>query len=124
MQFTESLKKYQRFQLVFQNGRSYATKYLVMYVKKNGFAKNRLGIIVTKKVGNSVIRHRITRLVRESYRLHESVMEKGYDIVIVGKHKAGEICQLPGSYEALEGSFLQLCKYHHLLKFYFYHDDN
>jgi ribonuclease P protein component len=93
-----------------------------MYVKKNNIAKNRLGIVVSKKVGNSVVRHRITRLVRESYRLHESVLEKGYDIVIVGKHKAGEICQLTGSFIEIERSCLQLLKCHHLIKTFMYAD--
>ena len=49
-----------------------------MYVLKNQHMKNRLGISVSKKVGNSVVRHRITRLVRESYRLNE---EK-FDIIV------------------------------------------
>jgi ribonuclease P protein component len=122
MRFTESLKKYQRFQLVFQNGKSFANKYLVMYVKENGLAKNRLGIIVSKKVGNSVIRHRVTRLIKESYRLHESVLEKGFDLVIVSKVSAKNICCLPGSYEELESAFLHLVKHHHLIKMYIYHD--
>jgi ribonuclease P protein component len=93
-----------------------------MYVMKNNIAKNRLGIIVSKKVGNSVVRHRITRLIKESYRLHESVLEKGYDIVIVGKHKAGEICQMVGSFNEIERSCLQLLKCHHLIKTYLYVD--
>jgi ribonuclease P protein component len=87
-----------------------------MVVNKNDIAKNRLGIIVSKKVGNSVVRHRITRLIKESYRLNEQLIEKGYDIVIIGKYKAGEICQLPESFNEIENSFIQLINYHHLKK--------
>jgi ribonuclease P protein component len=87
-----------------------------MVVNKNDIAKNRLGIIVSKKVGNSVIRHRITRLIKESYRLHEHEIEKGYDIVIVGKVKASGICKLPGSFSEIENSFLKLLKYHQINK--------
>ena len=65
MQFSESLKKNHQFQFMFRNGKSYANKYLVMYVKENGLDKNRIGISVSKKVGNSVVRHRVTRLVEK-----------------------------------------------------------
>ena len=83
MLFSESLKKNEQFQFVYKNGKSYANKYLIMYVKKNGLEKNRIGISVNKKVGNSVVRHRLTRLVRESYRLNEEAFLEGYDIVVV-----------------------------------------
>ena len=64
MQFSESLKKNYDFQNVYKTGKSYANKYLVMYVVENHSEKNRLGISVSKKVGNSVVRHRVTRLIR------------------------------------------------------------
>ncbi len=62
MQRSESLKKNQDFQKVYRNGTSKGNRYLVMYVLKNQYMKNRLGISVSKKVGNSVVRHRLTRL--------------------------------------------------------------
>ena len=71
MRFSESLKKNRDFQTVYNKGKSLANSYLVMYVMDNGLEKNRLGISVSKKVGNSVVRHRLTRLIRESYRLSE-----------------------------------------------------
>ena len=77
MVFSESLKKNYDFQYVYRNGKSYANKYLVMYVLKNNTQRNRLGISASKKVGNSVVRHRFARLVRESYRLHENIFNSG-----------------------------------------------
>lgn len=85
MQRTESLKKNHDFQKVYKNGTSKGNRYLVMYVLKNQYMKNRLGISVSKKVGNSVVRHRITRLIRESYRLHEMEFEEGLDIIVVAR---------------------------------------
>ena len=41
-----------------------------MYVLENNSDENRFGITVSKKVGNSVVRHRVTRLIRESIRLN------------------------------------------------------
>ena len=115
MQFSESLKKNHQFQFVFRNGKSYANKYLVMYVKENGLSKNHIGISVSKKVGNSVVRHRVTRLVRESYRLHESIFNSGLDIVIVARSNAATV----GYYE-VESALLHLGKLHKIIKVYFY----
>ena len=85
MKFSESLKKNKDFQNVYKKGRSLANSCLVMYVLKNGQDKNRLGISVSKKVGNSVVRHHLTRLVRECYRLSEEHFRCGYDIVVIGR---------------------------------------
>lgn len=103
MLFSEALKKNRDFKKVYENGRSRANKYLIMYVMANGTEKNRLGISVSKKVGNSVVRHRLTRLIRESYRLNESVFARGLDIVIVVRVSAKEI----GFHEA-ESALLHL----------------
>ena len=80
-----SLKKNDDFKNVYKKGKSYANRFLVMYVLENKTDQNRLGISVSKKVGNSVVRHRVTRLVRESYRLHENIFNSGLDIVVVGR---------------------------------------
>ena len=76
MKYSESLKKNKDFQYIYRKGKSYANKYLVMYVLENGTSQNRLGISVSKKVGNSIVRHRLTRLIRESYRLQEEQKEE------------------------------------------------
>ncbi|WP_058486398.1 ribonuclease P protein component [Defluviitalea phaphyphila] len=85
MKYTESLKKNYQFRNVYNKGNSIANRFLVMYKLKNGKDKNRLGISVSKKVGNSVVRNRITRLIRESYRLKEEEIKKGWDIVIIAR---------------------------------------
>ena len=88
MKFSESLKKNKDFQVVYRNGKSYANKHLVMYVIENGLERNRIGISASKKVGNSVIRHHLTRLIRESYRLHEDMFNNGLDIVVIARGTA------------------------------------
>ena len=109
MKFSESLKSNSDFRRVYRGGKSYANKYLVMYVLENGTDQNRLGISVSKKVGNSVVRHRITRLVRESYRLHENIFNSGLDIVVVVRNSASHI-----SYHEMESALLHLAKLHHI----------
>ena len=103
MKFSDSLKKNRDFQNVYKKGKSYANRYFVMYVLKNETDKNRLGISVSKKVGNSVIRHHLTRLVRESYRLHEDMFNSGLDIVVVARSTAKDI-----SYHEVESALLHL----------------
>ena len=109
MKFSESLKSYRQFQSVYKSGKSYADKYLVMYVKENGTEENRIGISVSKKVGNSVVRHRVTRLVRESYRLQEAMFNSGLDIVIVARKNAVSV-----GYAEMESALLHLGKLHHI----------
>ncbi len=88
MKYSESLKKNSDFQKVYRRGKSYANKYLVMYINKNDTQQNRIGISVSKKVGNSIVRHRLTRLIRESYRLSEEKFDCGLDIVVVARANA------------------------------------
>ena len=79
------------FKNCYQNGISFVNRHLVLYMCGNGMDRNRVGISVSKKVGNSVVRHRVTRLIREAYRLHENEMETGRDIVFVARVRANEI---------------------------------
>ena len=92
MEYSESLKKNRDFQVVYKSGTSYANRYLIMYVKENQLEKNRIGISVSKKVGNSVVRHRLCRLVRESYRLQRNNFKLGYDIVVIARSNAKGKC--------------------------------
>ena len=98
MKFSESLKRNADFQNVYKNGKSYANRYLVMYVLENQPGRNRLGISVSKKVGNSIVRHRVTRLIRESYRLQEDMFNSGLDMVVIARKSAKDkTCQDIGS---------------------------
>lgn len=110
MKYSESLKKNRDFQLVYKTGTSYVNKYLVMYVRENQLDKNRIGISVSKKVGNSVVRHRLCRLVRESYRLHEEVFRRGLDIVVVARVNAKE-----RTFREIESAFLHLGRLHKIV---------
>ncbi len=60
----------------------------MMYILENGLKINRLGISVSKKVGNSVVRHRLARLIREVFRLHGDKFNSGLDIVVVARESA------------------------------------
>ena len=110
MNNTVSLKKNKDFKRVYNKGKSLADKYLVMYILENGSMINRLGISVSKKVGNSVIRHRITRLVRESYRIREDRYKTGFDMVVVARIRANE-----GTFHDIDRSLKKLSGLHSIL---------
>ena len=83
-----SLRKGKEFSDVYKTGSSKANKYLVMYVRNNGLSYNRIGISVSKKVGNSVVRHRIRRLIKESLRLNGDRFNIGLDLVVIARGTA------------------------------------
>ena len=110
MKFSGSLKKNEDFQRVYGKRISFANRYFIMYIRKNDSEFNRLGISVSKKVGNSVVRHRVVRLVRESYRLNEERFNSGLDLVVVARSTAADI-----DYKAAESALLHLAKLHGIL---------
>ncbi|AOR24981.1 ribonuclease P protein component [Clostridium taeniosporum] len=87
------LKKNVEFITVYKRGKSFANKTLVLYVLKNkrnkdkeGMAYSKVGISVSKKVGNSVVRSRCKRLISESFRLNYNNILKGYDCVFIARN--------------------------------------
>ena len=119
MKFSESLKKNTDFRRVYNKGSSHSNNLLVMYVLPNNKEENRLGISVSKKVGNSVVRHRITRLIREVYRLREDTFNSGLDVVVIARVSAKGI-----SYHQVESSLLHLANLHSIMRLDGVHEKN
>ena len=78
------------FRRAYAKGKSAATPTLVLYARPNGLGKNRLGLTVGTKVGKAVVRNRVRRRMRESYRLREGTVKTGYDLVLVARSAAAE----------------------------------
>lgn len=107
-----SIKKNSDFQKVYKTGKSYANRLLIMYVIRTEEEKaTRIGISVSKKVGNSVVRHHVTRLVRESFRLNKDKVKTGLDIVVVARAAAKE-----AEFKKIESAYLHLCGLHNILE--------
>ena len=103
---TESgLKKREDFSRVYRKGKSKAGKRLILYYLPNDTGISRLGISVSKKVGNSVVRHRIKRLIRENWRLGLGDFKKGFDLVVIARNAAKGT-----TYEEIRSALLCLAK--------------
>ena len=79
----ESIKKTRQFRNVYNRGVSFANKSLVLFVYKKKDRQSRLGVSVSKKIGKSVIRNRIKRLIKENIRLMANQIKPGFDLVFI-----------------------------------------
>ncbi|MDD6211833.1 MAG: ribonuclease P protein component [Clostridiales bacterium] len=105
-----SLKKNCDFGMVYQRGKSYGNRLLIMYVlEKDQDHEGRVGISVSKKVGNSVVRHRIKRLIKESFRRNLMNWKTNYDYVIVVRKDAKD-----KDYKQIESALMHLGKHHNV----------
>jgi ribonuclease P protein component len=84
------VRKNAEFRFIYRRGKSFSNHLLVLYVYKSRKNINRIGISVSKKVGKSVTRNRVKRLIKESYRLNNSELIKGYDLVFIARSAASE----------------------------------
>lgn len=103
---TKGLKKDSDFRKVYKYGKSVANKYLVMYILNNKLGYSRLGISVSKKVGNATVRNKVKRRIREAYRnLIDENVKSGYDIVVIARVSSKDV-----DYKDIEKSVLLLSK--------------
>ena len=102
----ETLKKNSDFKKIYNKKKSLANRLLVMYIAENGTDTIRLGVSVSKKVGNSIVRHRLARLIRESFRLESHRITRGLDIVVVARTSLSD-----KGYKETHQSMVHLCKH-------------
>ncbi len=105
------LRRRREFLRVQSGGRKHHTRHFLVFIARredegaSDLLPTRLGITVTRKVGNAVERNHIKRLVREVFRRGHRRLEPGYDIVWVAKRSAKGL-----SYEEVEADLAQLLR--------------
>lgn len=105
LKFSETLKKNHEFRQAYNRGKNAGTRHLVLYARRNRYGRNRVGITVSNKLGNAVVRNRVRRRLREIYRLNEDKLGPSWDIVIVARVSA-----VDAEYRALESAFIESCR--------------
>jgi ribonuclease P protein component len=81
----ERILKRNDFSVAYQQGKRLSSKNFIIYLHPNQTGTRRLGITVSKKIGDAVQRNRIKRLLREFFRLNKDRLPAGQDIVVVSR---------------------------------------
>jgi ribonuclease P protein component len=105
------LRSNMEFRKVYNKGKNYWNRNLILFVKKNDLGYTRVGYSITKKIGNSVVRNRIRRQMKEIYRLNFDQVEKGYDLIFIPKKNVVDI-----SFEKLESAMLHIMNISKVIK--------
>jgi len=105
MEKSQRLRKNREFRYVYNKGKVYSNSILVMYIVKNNSEYNRVGFSVSNKVGKSVVRNKVRRRIKESFRLNASIIKKGYNIVFISRVRARGV-----NYKEIEKAMLLLFK--------------
>ncbi|WP_353094607.1 ribonuclease P protein component [Tissierella praeacuta] len=93
------------FRKVYSSGKNYWNRNLVLYMRKNSVGNTRVGYSITKKIGNSVVRNKIRRRMKEIYRLNFDKIKGNYDLIFIPKKNVVDI-----SYKELESAMLHILK--------------
>jgi ribonuclease P protein component len=101
---TVSLKQNHLFRRLYNKGQSAVSPYMAVYIRRTGRPENRLGFTVSTKLGHAVVRNRVRRRLREIYRLHETELVTGMDMVVVARVRA-----VHATYSQLDAAFVKLC---------------
>jgi ribonuclease P protein component len=105
----QRLSRSAEFDRVYREGRSHASRHLVLYAfpREDAEADPRLGVSVGRKVGGAVERNRVKRLLREAFWTLAQTLPDGHDFVVVARPDAGELARGDGE-AGIERALLEL----------------
>lgn len=86
------IKKNEEFQKIFKHGQSFANRQFVIYfMEKSEQTHFRIGLSVSKKIGNAVMRNQIKRYLRQAFHEFESEIRPNYDLVIIARKPTNQM---------------------------------
>ena len=95
------LKKNSQFNLVYDEGRSWTGKEIVLKALANGSNSTRFGFVISQRLGKATVRNRLKRRLREIAK--QTPVQLGWDIILIARFPAAEI-----NYKSLEKSVKKL----------------
>jgi len=106
------IKKNEEFQAVFKKGKSFANKQFVIYVlRKEEHPHFRIGLSVSKKIGNAVMRNKIKRYIREIFYELNNDIDHNNDYVIIARKPVSDM-----DYHEIRKSLIHVLKVARVLK--------
>ena len=91
----ERLRCPSAYQHVFEHGEKLVGSLFILYILSTSEPLSRLGIAVSRRIGNAVVRNHIKRCIRETFRRHKALLTPSCDVVCVARRSAaGAPCAL------------------------------
>lgn len=104
MQKELRLTKKSDFNRVYRHGKSMANRqFVVYYLPQLAIGQYRLGVSVSKKVGNAVVRNRLRRMMKEIVRLHSEQIKQQTDFILIARNPAATM-----NYKEMEKSIIHV----------------
>lgn len=107
----QTVKSYFDFKKAYDKGKSFGNRNLILYIRKNDLEYSRIGITISKKTGNAVVRNKIKRRMKEIYREFLPDIKEGYDLIFVIRKNVPDI-----SFQELRSAFKHILKVSKMLK--------
>lgn len=83
----KNVLRYRRvFDRIYRKGKSVGGRYVIVFFKENNLDYARTAFLASKKVGNSVMRNRARRLMKEAVRVSSFELPKGYDFIFIARN--------------------------------------
>jgi ribonuclease P protein component len=99
---SERLSRKSEFDRVYRNGNRLVTPFFVAYILWKNKGQLRLGVVASRKVGNSVLRGRAKRRLREAFRLNRPESAVSADLVLIARAAINAV-----GYKEIEKEYVQ-----------------
>lgn len=79
------MKKNSQFDYIFRNGKTLKNRNVLIFYSKSNSINPKIGVVVSKKIGNSVTRNHVKRVLREVIHKHIPILNNKYNYIFVAR---------------------------------------